>query len=485
MQKFLNNYKTTLQTAISDTANAMQVYPSMAFDDVDTLSPGDYYLLTLNDGANIEIVKVTAVSVGPVHILSIDRDVSDSGHGSFAFAAGTDVYHAIGAESLSVLWGMVSNADYPPNYTVNQQTKSSAGTVNVPFTPIIIQQINIETAGAVILDVQPGATFGESTITIYRANLSYPWPSLKYNGNTVPVAGDPPGSGVSSAKLLCRSEPGAGYLPNPFVTFEWVTRNEPVDSGYQGPFGTSATSHGLVFSGNTLVINPLSGTYHSAAFQSSTSLNISTGGAAISVLTEVIVSCESAGGWPAVLVQGSSIIPAGDAPSGSGPIMLRVVLQPGGSRFAEWLTGTASGTATGSLSLPFSTERIIDTVAVPNYGTGYTARMDVDYIGDTSASPSSQIARFLAGSIINFKADGFSNSTDSAWSGVREMFVIIHANSTTIPTVQHDLVTITPSGSPPSVASPDPFGHPRGMLKVTIMIYGGYRRLKAEWIVFQ
>jgi hypothetical protein len=164
--------------------------------------------------------------------------------------------------------------------------------------------------------------------------------------------------------------------------------------------------------------------------------------------------------------------------------MLRVVLQPGGSRFAEWLTGTVSGTLTGSLSLPFSTERIIDTVAVPNYGTGYSATMEVDYIGDTTASPSSRIARFLAGSIINFKAHGFSNSDNSAWSGVREMFVIIHANSTTIPIIQHDLVTITPSGTPPSVASPDPFGHPRGMLKVTLMIYGGYRRIKAEWVVF-
>lgn len=246
MQRFLNNYETTLQTGIDETANAIQVYPSTTFDDVSALTPGDYYLLTISDGTNIEIVKVTSVSMGPIRILSVDRDVSSSGHGSFAFAAGASVKMSVVAETLSALNEVLINADYPPNYTVNRQTKSTAGTVNVPFTPLVIQQVDIDVATGVVLNVTPGLTWGEATITLYRTMNTHDWPQIKYNGTVVQVSGVPPEDGVYNAKLVCRSEPSVGYLPNPFVTFEWVTVIDPAlsvpDASYPPTFSIVQTT---------------------------------------------------------------------------------------------------------------------------------------------------------------------------------------------------------------------------------------------------
>lgn len=481
MQRFLNNYETTLALGINDTVNAIHVYPSTAFDDVSTLTGGDYYLLTISDGTNIEIVKVTEVSEGPINILTVERDVSASGHGAFAFAAGASVKMSVVAETLQALNEVLLNADYPPNYTVNVQTRSTAGTVAVPFTPLVIQQVNIDVASGVTLNVTPGATWGECIITLYRTNLSHSWPSLTYNGTAVPVAGDPPGSGNYNAKLLCRSEPGSGSLPNPFVTFEWVTRDVAASASYQSAFGTDPVSHGLIYAGNTLVINPLSsGMYHSASFQSGTTLDIFPSPPGTKLI-EVFVKCENAGGFPAVRLFGGSITPAGGVPA-SGTKLLHVIIDGNSfnNSYAEWL---AYNTV---LSLPFTSERIIEHLNMPTYGAGFASTLTINYSGGPGVE-TSRMARFVSGASIDFVYTGVAD--DAAWSGVRELFVVIYATTTAMPTVKHNGVTITPSGTAPAIIPPPVFpatvGPPAGMLKATIMMYEGWKKIKAEWVVFQ
>lgn len=480
MQRFLNNYETTLALGINNTITSIQVYPSTAFDDVAALTGGDYYLLTISDGTNIEIVKVTNVSVGPIHILTVVRDVSASTHGAFAFAAGAVVKMSVVAETLQALNEQLMNADYPPNYTVNVQTVSAAGTVAVPFTPLVIQQVNIDVASGVTLNVTPGATWGECVITLYRTNLSHAWPPLTYNGNVVPIDGEPPGSGNYNAKLLCRSEPGAGYLPNPFVTFEWITRAVAASASYQSPFGTAAVDQGLIYTGNTLTINPATqGPYHKAAFQSGTTLNIAPS-TPVTNLMEVFIGCEPAGGWPTIQLFGSTVTPRGAAPSGSATILLHVVIRATGSAFAEWLTFDSAALP------PFTSERIIEHLNIPTYGTGFASTLTINYSGG-SAVETSRMARFVSGASIDFVYTGVA--ADASWSGVRELFVVIYATTTVMPTVKHNGVTITPSGTAPAIIPPPVFpatvGPPAGMLKVTIMMYEGWKKIKAEWVVFQ
>ena len=337
MQKFVNNYKTTLYTGINNSQLSMEVPYSTEFDDLATLSGSDYYLLTISDATHKEIVKVTAVGAGPIRTLTITRDASNTGHGSFAFAAGSKVEMNVTAEAMNTLSQAVSNVAYPPNYTVNVQTKSSAGTVNVPFTPLVIQQVNVDVASGVILNVTPGSTFGECVITLYRTNLSHAWPTLKYNGNVVPVAGDPPGSSDYNAKLLCRSEPGSGYLPNPFVTFEWITRAVAASASYQSPFGTSAVNHGITYTGNSLVINPsTTGNYHSGKFQSGTYLDVFPNPWP-TVLTEFIFYSEGLSGIPTIRFMGAAVTVMGTAPTAGASWVLRGTIIDGYIGVFEWL----------------------------------------------------------------------------------------------------------------------------------------------------
>lgn len=335
MQKFLNNYKTTLHESINDTIDLMYVKPATEFDEIDVLTSGDYYILTIDDGTNMEIVKVTAVSIGANHGLTIERDVSDQAHGSFAFAAGATVEMRVTGEALNLMSAAVDAVGYPPNYTVNQTTVFAGGTQAIPFTPLVIQQVNIEVASGVTINIQPGATYGESVIMLYRAATSHEWPELNYNGSTVPVAGDPPASGYD-AKLVCRSEPGAGYLPNPFVTFEWITREAPAAGG--SAYEAVVTSHGTIPNGDILVINPnTDAPAHSAAFGTSTKIDFFPSGGA-GGLKEVFVFCEGYTGVPTVRFYGADVTPVGTPPSaGTDGLLHGIFYSALGYGYIEWL----------------------------------------------------------------------------------------------------------------------------------------------------
>lgn len=62
MQKFINNWSTTLTQAISATDTALTIDSNAASLLANGFQQGDYYMLTLDDGVNVEIVKVNQVS---------------------------------------------------------------------------------------------------------------------------------------------------------------------------------------------------------------------------------------------------------------------------------------------------------------------------------------------------------------------------------------------------------------------------------------
>lgn len=67
MQKFLNNYSTTLTAAITNSDTSLAVDNITPVDNLSMSSP-DYLLLTIDDGTNIEIVKCEGVFFGELSI---------------------------------------------------------------------------------------------------------------------------------------------------------------------------------------------------------------------------------------------------------------------------------------------------------------------------------------------------------------------------------------------------------------------------------
>jgi hypothetical protein len=112
MQKFINNYETTLIYPISDTYIYLEVAVASVFDDIEPLGVGDYYLLTLTEGPNTEIIRVNTVTAAyaGTHQLVVDRDASGSGHGSFAFTTAAKVSMNITAEGMNALATLVESA---------------------------------------------------------------------------------------------------------------------------------------------------------------------------------------------------------------------------------------------------------------------------------------------------------------------------------------------------------------------------------------
>lgn len=62
MQKFINNWSTTITQPLSVTDTVIHIDLASANRLAEGFQQGDYYLLTLDDGGKVEIVKVIAVN---------------------------------------------------------------------------------------------------------------------------------------------------------------------------------------------------------------------------------------------------------------------------------------------------------------------------------------------------------------------------------------------------------------------------------------
>ncbi len=93
-QKFSNNLSISLPLDINDTQIAIDL-PTVDLDKINTLGAGDFELLTLNDGVNIEVIKVTAKSATDI---TIER--GQEGVAASAFAAQTVIQGFITKETL-------------------------------------------------------------------------------------------------------------------------------------------------------------------------------------------------------------------------------------------------------------------------------------------------------------------------------------------------------------------------------------------------
>ncbi len=74
MQKFINNWSTTLTQSITASDTIIQVDINAASQLAAGFQQGDYYLLTIDDGVNVEIVKALAVNGAQLEIERAQED---------------------------------------------------------------------------------------------------------------------------------------------------------------------------------------------------------------------------------------------------------------------------------------------------------------------------------------------------------------------------------------------------------------------------
>lgn len=334
MQKFLNNYEATLTNAINDTQTSFYVSASTKFDEIQPLGFGEYYLLTIDDGTNLEIVKVTAVTIGPPNQLIVVRDASAGAHGSYAFEAGTTVRMSITAESLNEIVDAISNpatGAYPPAFTVNVTTWNNSGsTINVPFSPLAIQEVRLNApASGVTLNVTPGTAFGTSYIVIRRMQEDDPWPDFSFNGDPgVFVGGYRPGVGVVGI-ISVNKLPGS---TSNAVAFDWVTdRNNP--------FFSTVIDQGAVPNGTTVTFFPIKeweAAVHQIQFGTGCSINFSIPGTPL-VFREMFICVKGGTGVPTIKMNTVTQAVKGTAPAVGVNGILKATFMTNAFAKFEWL----------------------------------------------------------------------------------------------------------------------------------------------------
>lgn len=333
MQKFLNNYEATLTNAIDDTQASFYVSASTKFDEIQPLGFGEYYLLTIDDGTNLEIVKVTAVTIGPPNQLIVERDASAGAHGSYAFEAGTTIRMSITAESLNEIVDSISNpatGAYPPAFTVSPTHWTSGATITVPFTPLVIQEIFLDApASGVTVNLTATTNYGTSYIIIRRMQEDDPWPGFAFNGDTgVFVGGYRPGIGVVGIISVTRL-PGSSSSA---VTFDWITdRNNP--------FFSSVIDQGSVPNGTTVTFFPIKeweAAVHKIQFGTGCSIDFSIPGTPF-VFREMFICVQGGTGVPTIKMNTVTQTVKGTAPAVGVNGILKATFMTNAFAKFEWL----------------------------------------------------------------------------------------------------------------------------------------------------
>ena len=119
-QLFTNNASTTLNGAITDVATSIVVVNGAAFQ---SPTGSDYELLTITDGTNIEIVKMTSRST---NTLTVTR--AQEGTSGFAFASGSTIQGRLTKETLEKFTQLNNGGDAKGANSVTLQPSRTAST---------------------------------------------------------------------------------------------------------------------------------------------------------------------------------------------------------------------------------------------------------------------------------------------------------------------------------------------------------------------
>lgn len=238
MRKFINNYDVALSANINATQTSVVVVRTPEASLPAFLTDADHCLLTLDDGANNEIIRVVAInaSSSDVYTLTVQRNVvtdpltlitAPTGTGFAFLAASTRVKMNDTADILNRV-GMFNRLGEDP-VVVNAFNFSGA---NAVYTINPLQQMRkytISANGASHLTINPitpdpatnaGAkSFFKTWILFERYLNTYNWPQIRYNngGAACPIEGTPPASNLHAVLEITHCG------QHPYVHFKWLT----------------------------------------------------------------------------------------------------------------------------------------------------------------------------------------------------------------------------------------------------------------------
>ena len=161
---FTNNAETTLDASINDSVTSIVVVDGSAFP---SPTGNDYFIATIEEGATIEIVKVTARST---NTLTVERAFDGTSASSFTSAATLSL--RITAEALRVLFAaehrrpveQSSAFNFVANGpTVLVNTSGGAFTGTLPASP---------TVGDFVAFIDNGGNFNTNNFTVGRNGSS-------------------------------------------------------------------------------------------------------------------------------------------------------------------------------------------------------------------------------------------------------------------------------------------------------------------------
>lgn len=338
MQKFSNNYQTTLSVGIDSTIGTIQVPIATVFDDVPVLSVGDYCYMTISDGTNQEIIKVTGIlTFGETNTLTVTRDASENSRGAYSFAAGSSVKMNVTAEGLTDIVESINSAptgSYPPAFTSSGHTwTGSTATQNITFNPMQVHQVvygfdTYNGTSTYTINVIDSASYGTAYVFVDRASTAFPWPIIEFDGSSdVDWGGSVPKElhGV----LQITKIPGNG---GPKFVFNWLNSDTVSHLSEVHEFGT-------VSSGTTIDVYPafyLPKTVYRGKFAGSTTLNFAWLNGQV-FFREMYILVEGHTGVPSIKLNGSAATVTGTAPSvGVNGILKATMMTNAFARF-QWV----------------------------------------------------------------------------------------------------------------------------------------------------
>lgn len=156
-QLFANNISTTLNGAITDVATSIVVTSGAGMP---SPTGGDYFLLTLSDGTNVEIVKCTSRTA---ETLTVVR--AQEGTAGFAFADLDTIEMRLTSGSFIILQSPIENQIIPVS---DESTALTVGAAKITFRMPYAFTLSSVKASLTVA----GSTSGATTVDINESGVS-------------------------------------------------------------------------------------------------------------------------------------------------------------------------------------------------------------------------------------------------------------------------------------------------------------------------
>lgn len=167
---YINNFSTTLDGSILSSDTSIDVIDATGISSV--LASSDFIMLTIDDGTNIEIVKVTNVSTNTLTVVRAQENTSAVG-----FASGITIECRMTAASLDGGWDLVQEVTFTGSQTNVAFVGLTAGVYDIE-----LRNVSCNASGTTMLTMKVGTG---GTPTYQSSSYSYSLMNSADNSSSV------------------------------------------------------------------------------------------------------------------------------------------------------------------------------------------------------------------------------------------------------------------------------------------------------------